>query len=121
MALPAPVANAVPKMFARLATYVVKEEYKKGLLVCDKLLKSVPGDADVLQTKCLCLINRERFADVLVVAGERAELGFERAYCLYRLGRLQEAEALLQGAEGELPSQLLAQLLYRKASQPHCA
>ncbi|KAI8903843.1 hypothetical protein EDD86DRAFT_214464, partial [Gorgonomyces haynaldii] len=56
---------------------------------------------------CVCYIKLEQYDKAL----EYAQEDFEKAYCFYRLNRLEEALSLLQSSERELL--LKAQVLYR--------
>ena len=58
------------------------------------VLKLAPADADALSAKAVALVKQEKFGDTLVFLKAHptiaADLNFEKAYSLYRLGRFDE-------------------------------
>ena len=88
------------------------------------VLRLVPGDVDTLRCKVALHIELGNFEEALSLASLpaiEAGLGFERAYCLYRQGKLPEAlDALTQvGPDRQVARvQLEAQLQYRLGNYP---
>lgn len=83
----------------------------------DKILSISPHDQDALHFKVTCLIHLSRFTDALLLCERLSDsCQFEQAYCLYRLERLKESQAVLDS----MPSQelcvqeLKAQILYKQ-------
>jgi signal recognition particle subunit SRP72 len=103
------------KLYKELETFVGKEKYVKALGVCTKIIAKFPSD-DATRCQCMCYLRQSKFAKALEVATpDKAFLAFERAYCLYRLNKLQESIAVLDGiADKSMALQHLeAQVRYR--------
>lgn len=101
------------------------DDHEEALRLADSAIKSSkPGSAEQLlahHTKAVSLIKLDRFEDALraiaAVGGKHEERCFlEKAYALYKTGRLDDAEALL-GKSGSDSSRALqhvaAQVAYR--------
>lgn len=89
----------------------------------EEILKAVPTDEDALRCKCSLLIEQSKFDDALRLLSSGAlehSMAFEKAYCLYRLGRLQDALSVLSQVSASSQQvarlQLQAQLHYRMGS-----
>ena len=66
-----------------------------------------------LTTKCHCLIRLNKVEQGLALA-QAHSLEYEKAYCLYRLKRNDEAVAAVDGSDGSVAMKILrSQLLYR--------
>ncbi|CAN0007398.1 unnamed protein product, partial [Ectocarpus fasciculatus] len=63
-----------------------------------------PDDIDAIRVKCLCLIHQDKYDKALQSASgkHKAVLSPERAYCLFRLGRLEEALEVSRAAGGSI-------------------
>lgn len=88
--------------------------------VCDAVLKIKPGDGDAVACKIAALIDLGKVEEALLLISSGQELqrrfAFERAYCLYRNGKLQEALSCLDEVPVEREQDKLrleAQLRYR--------
>ncbi len=92
----------------------------------NKILNLTPGDPEAFHCKVVCLLQLQRFEDVLKQMEDNEHLGvelsFERAYALYRLNRVEEALRVLDGvAKQDLRAkELRAQVLYRLESYEEC-
>jgi signal recognition particle subunit SRP72 len=82
-------------------------DHEEILRHCDGLLSTSKAHPRALHTKIVALLSLDRYDDAIKViesadgqaVAETATL--ERAYCLYKLGRLQEAEeAARKAADG---------------------
>ncbi|KAK9820199.1 hypothetical protein WJX72_007419 [[Myrmecia] bisecta] len=106
-------------LFSKLHTQIKNVQRRKALKTLDEILKVAPKDVDALQCKAVTLVESSRFQDALdLLQKHKLEdaLAFEKAYCLYRLGRMAEAlEAAGQVQEERIVGrlQLEAQLHYR--------
>ncbi|GAB4817516.1 hypothetical protein N2152v2_004562, partial [Parachlorella kessleri] len=107
---------AVRGLFGKLDTQLKANQHKKALKTADDILKAAPGDQDALRVRALLLIEVESFEEALRAASSPAlqePMVFEKAYCLYRLGRLQEALSALQqdsSTSGSSTDQAVARL-----------
>lgn len=90
------------------------------------VLKIAPDDVDALRCKAVALVHTSAYGDALALlqtAALSSSHPYERAYCLYRLGRFDEALAALQecGADKAAAAlQLEAQLRYRMGQSKQC-
>lgn len=117
------MAANVEAQFAKLQEFAAAENWRQALSVCDQILK-LPGlsnDEDALKCKVVCLMKMDRFADALPLCSSE-KLRFERAYCLYRLQRLEEAlQECPQSSTSPAMQHLRAQLLYRVGQYDECS
>jgi signal recognition particle subunit SRP72 len=80
-------------------------DHEQILRHANSVLKSAKGNPRALHTKVVALLNLDRHDDALkVFAGADGQkiadvAVLERAYCLYKVGQLQEAVELAQKAE----------------------
>jgi signal recognition particle subunit SRP72 len=83
----------------------------------------IPGDADALKSKLVALIKQSAIKRALeLIASSTSELGdctFEKAYCLFRMQKLDDVMTTLSSAESTDESavnmiELKAQVLYRQ-------
>ncbi|XP_024524468.1 signal recognition particle subunit SRP72 [Selaginella moellendorffii] len=101
-----------------------RKNYKQILKIAEQVLAVHPDDPDALNCKVVALINSDSFGDALAAidsAGSVVDLKFEKAYCLYRLGRFAEVLQILQGVENS-PGvlQLKAQTLFKTGDLNAC-
>lgn len=122
--------------FDKLNTCVKNQQHKKALKACDEILALAPKDEEALRCKVAALVQLSEFQAALTVLNkpplDALPLGFEKAYCLYRLGQIDEAlkvtasalDAAAASPEGGAPVpallQLQAQLEYRKGRNRDC-
>ncbi|KAL1916119.1 uncharacterized protein VTP21DRAFT_6123 [Calcarisporiella thermophila] len=118
---------SIPQLFGELERVVKKEEYEKAVKLCDKILKQSPNDADALRCKAVTLIRLEKYDEALgalahLPSDASEEAIFEKAYCLYRTNRLEEAmELIKKRRDSEKSLQYLeAQVYYRKEDYQGC-
>ena len=113
-------------LFTKLSQAVEQGLHKRALKCADDVLKISPGDADAIRCRVTALIELQRFADCAAtiekdVADDalRKDLAFERAYALYKCGKVDESLRILQTEtsqderESTRAMQLEAQLMYR--------
>ena len=83
-------------LFTKLSQAVEQGSHKRALKCADDVLKISPGDADAIRCRVTALIELQRFADCAAtiekdVADDalRKDLAFERAYALYKCGKVR--------------------------------
>ncbi|KAG2499929.1 hypothetical protein HYH03_002216 [Edaphochlamys debaryana] len=126
-------ATPLEQAFERLNTSIKNQQHKKALKACDEILAIAPGDADALRCKVVAHMQLSEFQQALSVLSKpplsTQQLSFEKAYCQYRLGQIEEALAVTGKAlaDAELDPaaappllQLQAQLQYRKGATKDC-
>mmetsp|Transcript_7609 Transcript_7609/g.15869 ORF Transcript_7609/g.15869 Transcript_7609/m.15869 type:complete len:677 (+) Transcript_7609:204-2234(+) len=106
------------------------EDFEQALPYCSKALELKPDSAVVRRCRVFALLSLSRWADALQVCEKLADeveaFAFERAYCLYRLNRFQEALDALKAADDaadDAPrrTRLEAQVRYRMGDYAECA
>ncbi|CAN0220394.1 unnamed protein product, partial [Scytosiphon promiscuus] len=68
-------------------------DFDKAIQLCNTVRSKSPDDINAIRVKSLCLIHQDKYDKALQSASgkHKAALSPERAYCLFRLGRLEEA------------------------------
>ncbi|GLE04988.1 hypothetical protein PINS_up013972 [Pythium insidiosum] len=100
--------------FAELQAALSRENYARAIEICNKIRSKTPDDQDAVKIKCVALIRLEKFDKALELAVKYPALAAERAYCLYRLKRDDDALQLLGAASTPAQRHLAAQIHYRK-------
>ena len=121
-------------LFTKLSQAVEQGLHKRALKCADDVLKISPGDADAIRCRVTALIELQRFADCAAtiekdVADDalRKDLAFERAYALYKCGKVDESLRILQTEtsqderESTRAMQLEAQLMHRAGRHDEAA
>lgn len=108
------------ELLSKLDEHIKQQQTKKALRTADSILRKTPGDVDVLTCKAALLLDSGSYEDALHFVDSPAAGGrfpFEKAYSLYRTGKLEEAldclEQVSQLQQAVPRLQLQAQLLYR--------
>ncbi|PNG99039.1 Signal recognition particle, partial [Tetrabaena socialis] len=87
-------ATPIEQAFEKLNTHIKNQQHKKALKACDEVLALAPGDEDALRCLAVAHMQLSEFQQALAVLNRPAlagaQLGFEKAYCLYRLGQIDE-------------------------------
>ncbi|XP_067133039.1 signal recognition particle subunit SRP72 [Centruroides vittatus] len=112
-------------LFSELNRSGQNGEYDRALKTVNKILQEVPDDDKALHCKVVCLIHLSDFENaynLLEKHSTLSELQFEKAYCLYRLNRIQEAWSILQNSSqsNDKLKELSAQVLYRLERYDEC-
>lgn len=98
------MSQYTPATLESLISITGEADHASILKHANNVLKSEKSHKQVLHTKAVALINLDRYDDAFSVlsAPELAgEAVLERAYCLYKLGRLEDAlAAAVDGAGG---------------------
>ena len=84
-------------------------EYETAERMCDNLLKSNPDDEDVLRVKLYCMLQQYKWTEALSLAS-RIGSEFEKAYCLYRLNRFEDAMKSLKEEKDKDDELLISKL-----------
>ncbi|KZV76481.1 hypothetical protein PENSPDRAFT_661051 [Peniophora sp. CONT] len=115
-------ADKAKKLYATLVKQLDGAHFPNALKTTDKLLALDPNDSDARQTKLFLLLQTDKYAqalDLLDHAPEGQDVAYERAYCLYRLQREEDADTALDELMAARPDDrgvqhLEAQLSYRQ-------
>ncbi|KAJ9504743.1 hypothetical protein QJQ45_024692, partial [Haematococcus lacustris] len=96
---PDPTAD-IEDAFERLQAYIKNGQHKKALKTADEILGLSPKDEDAQHVKISALLQLfewEQALQAISKSNAKDDLKFEKAYCLYRLGRVQEGLKELNG------------------------
>ncbi|KAL2635678.1 hypothetical protein R1flu_007157 [Riccia fluitans] len=119
----AAVGPSLDDLFSTLDRLVKNKQYKQILKVTDDILKLSQGDKDAVECKVVALIQLDDFDQALAVidSSPGIDLVFQKAYCLYKRNRLQEALTALQNTEKSSPVlQLEAQIQFKLGNFTAC-
>lgn len=90
------------KTLSSLLQQATITDHEEVLKACNAALKTSQNDVEVLHLRAVALLKLERYEDALRILNtedqqlqERTQ--FEKAYALYRTGRLEEAKAISRG------------------------
>lgn len=81
-------------------------DHEEVLRACNASLKASRNDLETQHIKFIALLKLDRYDDalrVLVESGDRLiqRAGVERAYTLYKVGKLEEAKKVAKGIEDQ--------------------
>ncbi|CAN7129719.1 unnamed protein product [Brassica rapa subsp. narinosa] len=116
---------AIEDLFTTLDRHIQRSEYEQAVKVADQVLSIAPADEDAIRCKVVALVKDDKIDDALSVIHSfhklPIDLGFQKAYCLYRQNKLDEALECLRGRERDSETLLLeAQILYRLGKTDAC-
>ncbi|KAF3694214.1 Signal recognition particle subunit SRP72 [Channa argus] len=102
-------------------------DYTRALKALTKILHENRDDVTALQCKIVCLIQNGSFKEALNVMNTHSkvlssEVVFEKAYCEYRLNRVESALKTIEGAPEQTDKlkELYGQVLYRLERYNEC-
>ncbi|CAN0225353.1 unnamed protein product [Pylaiella littoralis] len=117
------VVTESQKIWREVKECLRKEDFDTAIQRCNAVRSKSPDDLDAIRVKCLCLIHQDKYDKALQSASgkHKALLSPERAYCLFRLDRLEEAldasrggtNGVRGGKRARALRHLEAQVLYR--------
>lgn len=116
---------AIEDLFTSLNKFIERSEYGQAIKVAEQVLSIAPGDEDALQCKIIALIRADSIDEAFAVIQSSQklpiDLSFLKAYCLYRLNKLDEALESLKSQERNAATMLLeTQILYRLGRMDVC-
>ncbi|MFS7933852.1 putative tetratricopeptide-like helical domain superfamily [Helianthus anomalus] len=115
-------AIAIEDLFTALDRHIKRSEYEQAVKVADQVLSVAPGDEDAIRCKIVSQIKEDKIDDAVstIVALSKKfpiDLGFYKAYCLYRQNKLDEALEILKNLERDNATMLLeSQILFRQGN-----
>ncbi|XP_063277462.1 signal recognition particle subunit SRP72-like [Prinia subflava] len=103
-------------------------DFARALKSVNKILQINKDDVTALQCKVVCLIQNGNFKEALVVINTHTKvltsdvIAFEKAYCEYRLNRIESALKTIQSASQQTDKlkELYGQVLYRLERYDDC-
>ncbi|XP_020610040.1 signal recognition particle subunit SRP72-like [Orbicella faveolata] len=124
----AATSPSIPQLFTELDRFAKDGNYAKAQKIANKILQEKPDDKEAFHCKVIALIHQSFFREAVDVInsapkkGIEIDLHFEKAYCLYRLNKTQEALDILNAIAEPLQheKELKAQVLYRLEDYRAC-
>ncbi|CAM9537632.1 unnamed protein product [Ectocarpus sp. 6 AP-2014] len=95
------VVTESQRVWREVRACLQNEDFDKAVQLCNTVRSKSPDDIDAIRVKCLCLIHQDKYDKALQSASgkHKVVLSPERAYCLFRLGRLEEALEVSRAGE----------------------
>lgn len=104
-------------LYLELSKAGPSQDWEKILKIAKKILEVSPAEEKAFQVKIVCLIHLDKFEEAITSIDEygKVNMTFEKAYCEYRLNRIDRAYSTLQNAKplGIKERELLAQITYK--------
>lgn len=114
-------------LYAELHRCIQKNDFDKVIKTANKVLHSNHDDVKAFQCKIVALINLDRFEEALTAFAKfpdfTKQLLYEKAYCLYRLNRIEDALKVIESAPDKNKlnfKELKAQICYRQEKFEEC-
>jgi tetratricopeptide (TPR) repeat protein len=105
---------SLSELLSRLSLAASSNDYDRLLQVSNDLLKSSPNNVLAAKQKVIALIKLDKYKDALAFLEESTSLDkneyvLEHGFCLYKLGRGEEAEKVLEQGSGRAIEHVRAQ------------
>uniref|UniRef100_H0UTF8 Signal recognition particle subunit SRP72 n=1 Tax=Cavia porcellus TaxID=10141 RepID=H0UTF8_CAVPO len=119
---------SVPALWSEVNRYGQNGDFSRALKTVNKLLQINKDDVTALHCKVVCLIQNGSFKEALNVINTHTKvlannsLSFEKAYCEYRLNRIENALKTIESASQQTDKlkELYGQVLYRLERYDEC-
>ncbi|NXU14918.1 SRP72 protein, partial [Pardalotus punctatus] len=124
----AAVAGAAAGLWSEVNRCGQNGDFARALKSVNKILQINKDDVTALQCKVVCLIQNGNFKEALGVINTHTKvltsdiIAFEKAYCEYRLNRIESALKTIQSASQQTDKlkELYGQVLYRLERYDDC-
>ncbi|XP_022094450.1 signal recognition particle subunit SRP72-like [Acanthaster planci] len=122
----ASTASKVQALYSELNRAGQNGDYQRALNAANKILKESRNDETAFHCKVVCLIQLSQFQHAIKEIANNPALAsglmFEKAYCQYRLNRIQDALTTIKGVSNPSPKlkELKGQVLYRLEQYKEC-
>uniref|UniRef100_A0A8D2C6U9 Signal recognition particle subunit SRP72 n=1 Tax=Sus scrofa TaxID=9823 RepID=A0A8D2C6U9_PIG len=119
---------SVPALWSEVNRYGQNGDFTRALKTVNKILQIHKDDVTALHCKVVCLIQNGSFKEALNVINTHTKvlannsLSFEKAYCEYRLNRIENALKTIESANQQTDKlkELYGQVLYRLERYDEC-
>ncbi|KAM5271992.1 signal recognition particle subunit SRP72 isoform 2-T2 [Ctenodactylus gundi] len=119
---------SVPALWTEVNRFGQNGDFTRALKTVNKILQINKEDVTALHCKVVCLIQNGSFKEALNVINTHTKvlannsLSFEKAYCEYRLNRIENALKTIEGANQQTDKlkELYGQVLYRLERYDEC-
>jgi tetratricopeptide (TPR) repeat protein len=104
-------------LFSRLTLAASTNDFEQALEISNQLLKASPNDSRAAKQKIIALIKLDKYKDALAFLEEctflnKKETILEKGFCLYKLGKGNEAQKVLEEGTGRAIQHVRAQNVY---------
>ncbi|NXN37670.1 SRP72 protein, partial [Rhinoptilus africanus] len=121
-------AGSAAALWSEVNRYGQNGDFARALKSVNKILQISKDDVTALQCKVVCLIQNGNFKEALSVINTHTKvltsdvIAFEKAYCEYRLNRIENALKTIQSASQQTDKlkELYGQVLYRLERYDDC-
>ncbi|XP_074003119.1 signal recognition particle subunit SRP72 isoform X2 [Numenius arquata] len=121
-------AGSVAALWSEVNRCGQNGDFARALKSVNKILQISKDDVTALQCKVVCLIQNGNFKEALSVINTHTKvltsdvIAFEKAYCEYRLNRIENALKTIQSASQQTDKlkELYGQVLYRLERYDDC-
>uniref|UniRef100_A0A8D2DID0 Signal recognition particle subunit SRP72 n=1 Tax=Sciurus vulgaris TaxID=55149 RepID=A0A8D2DID0_SCIVU len=119
---------SVPALWSEVNRFGQNGDFTRALKTVNKILQINKDDVTALHCKVVCLIQNGSFKEALNVINTHTKvlannsLSFEKAYCEYRLNRIENALKTIESANQQTDKlkELYGQVLYRLERYDEC-
>uniref|UniRef100_A0A8C9B7A0 Signal recognition particle subunit SRP72 n=1 Tax=Phocoena sinus TaxID=42100 RepID=A0A8C9B7A0_PHOSS len=119
---------SVSSLWSEVNRYGQNGDFTRALKTVNKILQINKDDVTALHCKVVCLIQNGSFKEALNVINTHTKvfannsLSFEKAYCEYRLNRIENALKTIESANQQTDKlkELYGQVLYRLERYDEC-
>ncbi|XP_006270131.1 signal recognition particle subunit SRP72 [Alligator mississippiensis] len=121
--------GAVSVLWSEVSRFGQSGDYARAAKAVSKILQINKDDVTALHCKVVCLIHSGSFKEALSVINTHTKvltsdtIAFEKAYCEYRLNRIENALKTIQSASQQTDKlkELYGQVLYRLEHYDDCS
>ncbi|XP_019377845.1 PREDICTED: signal recognition particle subunit SRP72 [Gavialis gangeticus] len=125
----AAAGGAVSALWSEVSRFGQSGDYARAAKAVSKILQINKDDVTALHCKVVCLIHSGSFKEALSVINTHTKvltsdtIAFEKAYCEYRLNRIENALKTIQSASQQTDKlkELYGQVLYRLEHYDDCS
>uniref|UniRef100_A0A7M4EFZ3 Signal recognition particle subunit SRP72 n=1 Tax=Crocodylus porosus TaxID=8502 RepID=A0A7M4EFZ3_CROPO len=121
--------GSVSALWSEVSRFGQSGDYARAAKAVSKILQINKDDVTALHCKVVCLIHSGSFKEALSVINTHTKvltsdtIAFEKAYCEYRLNRIENALKTIQSASQQTDKlkELYGQVLYRLEHYDDCS
>jgi Putative TPR-like repeat len=101
-------------LFSKLSLAASSNDYNKVVEIANDVLKSSPNDVQAAKQKIIALIKLDKYKDALSFLDDctflkSEDVVLERGFCLYKLGKGEVAQKVLESGSGRAVDHIRAQ------------
>jgi tetratricopeptide (TPR) repeat protein len=106
--------GSLSALFSKLSIAASANDYDQVLQIANDVLESSPNDDKAAKQKIIALIKLDKYKEAISYVEEATflkseDIALERGFCLYKLGRGEEARKVLENGSGRAIDHVRAQ------------